>query len=566
MIGKESVKVKSLRIKINVGLVLILVLLLGLTMNSYLSMKNSNQNMEAIMSNDLPYLINNEKLILNIAERLAVLRGYLLSGDKQYKEKFIELSQESQQIESVLLEFNDENLNNLIQKSINWSGIVQTQILELYERGDKKLALHFLELEAGPLGEEIMQEISHLSATNQENILAQGKTAIASNERILTINLYVSIIAVIIGILVATIIPRIIVNPVLKIVNRVEQVAKGNLNKEKIKVKSNDEIGKLASSINQMVINLRNLIMKTNKIADQVTNSAKKLSVSSGETSKATELIAGAIQEVAAGSETQVKNTETTNQLGKEILSKIKRIEENIKEIVVISNETTEKSETGKEVINSTKKQMEVINNRTKELQGIMDSLSSKSEEIGKIIGLISDITKQTNVLALNAVIEAERANENGKAFSVVANEVGKLAQKSNESANLISELIKGIQNDIEKTVIASDSTYNAVVDGMQLVGEAGEEFNNITNSIRSVEWHIENASDSVNEIANSVELLVVSNAENAKIAKINSDHTQNIAASAEEQHALMEEISASANYLLSEAEELKNNLQAFKL
>lgn len=557
---------KSLRFKIYLGLAIILILLLSLSVNSHYSIKNSNQNIDAIVSDELPFLINNEKLILNIAQRLAVLRGYLLNGEEQYKDDFIQLTKDSQQIEAELLELDDENLTSLIQKSISWSGLIQTQIIELYERGDKDLALQFLEIEAGPLGEELMQEINDFTSANQENILSQGRNVMVSNERISTLNFYVSIIAVIVGVAVAFIIPRIIVNPILKVVGRVEQVAEGKLNDENIEINAKDEIGKLATSVNKMVLNLRNLITKTNSIVNYVTDSAKKLSVSSEETRKATEQIASSIQEVATGSEVQVKNTDASNQQGKDISNKVMEIEENINEVVTFSIDTTKKAETGTKVVDNTKKQMEVISSRTTELSEIMNSLHEKSDKIGNIIEMISGISEQTNVLALNAVIEAARANEEGKAFAVVASEVGVLAQKSNESAKLIAQLIEGIQTDIEKTVAATEGTSSAVEDGILLVGEAGVEFNNITQSVKNVQVQIENASLSVKEIAESVQQLVSTNMENAKIASINSDHTQNIAASAQEQHALMEEIAVSANHLLSIAEELQSNLKIFRV
>jgi methyl-accepting chemotaxis protein len=375
----------------------------------------------------------------------------------------------------------------------------------------------------------------------------------------------VIVIAIIVGLAVAYFIIASITTPLRSVVSAAEKIGQGDF-RELMEVKSNDESGQLANSFNIMTNNLRSLIGKIVLNTQQVAASSEQLTANAEETSKATEQIADTIQEVAAGSDRQIVSVEESSSQIRELSSEVGRITHNTETVTVSSEKTSERAKEGEKSINMAIEQMSTINDTFSNLSSSVKTLGERSNEINKIIDVITDISSQTNLLALNAAIEAARAGEHGKGFAVVAEEVRKLAEQSTQSAQQISELIAGIQDETNKTINSMDHASNEVEQGIGIVHSAGQSFSEIQLSINEVGTEIEQIKSAVGKISSVTEQVVHSVTTISEVAEIAAAGTQSVSAATEEQLASMEEISASANALTKMADELQEAIGEFKV
>ncbi|MGG3921768.1 methyl-accepting chemotaxis protein, partial [Geobacillus thermodenitrificans] len=206
------------------------------------------------------------------------------------------------------------------------------------------------------------------------------------------------------------------------------------------------------------------------------------------------------------------------------------------------------------------------VNGTVEQLAEVIKGLGRRSEQIGSIIEAIRNIAAQTNLLALNAAIEAARAGEHGRGFAVVADEVRKLAEQSAESARQIAELIAAIQEETAHAVQSMESVVNEVTAGTGVIRTSGETFSQIRAAVDEVAKQIRDVSASVSEMAASSEQIVRSVQLVADVAESTSAGTQEVSAATEEQLASMEEISASAASLSKMADDLQAIVRKFSL
>ncbi|WP_416147996.1 methyl-accepting chemotaxis protein [Salipaludibacillus sp. HK11] len=413
---------------------------------------------------------------------------------------------------------------------------------------------------------DIVDDALELSSLVYDDMLVARDQANQSVFMTKVINIIAISVSSILGFILVFFFSRSVSKSIRSVMSTTKQVSQGDLTTNELSTQSKDELGSLGLYVNQMVASLRDLIENISKTSEQVAASSEQLHASSEETSKATESIAVSIQEIASGSETQVDTVAEWIQTTDQISGQMGTISNHINGMNEGSAKTKKQVESGTSVIQRVVEQMGKINESTQTTSEKIELLGEKSSKIGDMIHMITDVADQTNLLALNAAIEAARAGDHGKGFAVVADEVRKLAEVSNNSAKDIRSLVEEIQTVIKDSVISMEHGERTVSEGTALVENAGESFQSISEATTNVHIQIREMSQSVQEVSSQTAIMLEKAEKMRVIAENNSDNTQTVASSSEEQNATMEEISASAEILTEMAENLQQSVQRFRM
>ncbi|MGC5324352.1 methyl-accepting chemotaxis protein [Brevibacillus sp. SYSU BS000544] len=420
--------------------------------------------------------------------------------------------------------------------------------------------------ESERLFQKMQQPLNFLVKLNHDGAVKAGEESkeIYSSGQLVTMIIFG--VSLILSIVLAVVITRMISLPVQKVSHSLEQLSSGNLALDDLHVKNRDEIGALAASFNQMKTNLRQLIRQVSEGAEQVAASSEELLASTEEVTSGASEVAQHIQELASGSTAAAQTSNDTSRGMEEAALGIQRIAESTSSVSEAAIETTKEADSGNRAIHSVVAQMNKISETVGIAANLVKDLGKQSEEIGNITKVITDITSQTNLLALNAAIEAARAGEHGRGFAVVADEVRKLAEQSKESAIQITNLIQQIQTGTGQVIESMERGTEEVNTGVSLIEDAGVSFGRILSSIQHVTSQIQEISAASEELSASVQEVTASVEDVAETAKHASEISQSIAASTEEQLASMEEISGVAESLSKMAQGLNDEVRKFQL
>ncbi|MGG2942613.1 methyl-accepting chemotaxis protein [Bacillus safensis] len=371
--------------------------------------------------------------------------------------------------------------------------------------------------------------------------------------------------ALIIGGILIFFIIRSITKPLSTLVSSSKKISQGDLT-EKIDVRSKDEIGQLGTSFNEMSESLRDVIQAVQTSVENVASSSEELTASAGQTTKATEHITSSIETFSNGNENQSEMVEQSAAHLKQMNEGLNEVAETSDVITASSIQSKTVAETGGQLVEQTVGQMKTIDHSVKEAEGVINGLEHKSKDITNILGVINGIADQTNLLALNAAIEAARAGESGRGFSVVAEEVRKLAVQSSDSAKEIEKLVNEIVTEIETSQNMFKAVNEEVKNGLTITDQTKESFSQINEQTAEIAARMNEMNTTVRELSKGSEQISKAVNEIADVSRESSASIQDIAASAEEQLASMEEISSSSTTLSQMAEELRDLIKKFKI
>ncbi|MCY8931249.1 methyl-accepting chemotaxis protein [Bacillus atrophaeus] len=382
---------------------------------------------------------------------------------------------------------------------------------------------------------------------------------------VLHLALIVLTAAIAAGLVVMTLIIRSITGPLKKLVASSKRISEGDLT-ETIDIRSKDELGDLGNSFNHMAGSLRSLIHAIQDSVDNVASSSEELTASAEQTSKATEHITMAIEQFSSGNESQSEKIEEAAEHIYQMNDGLSDMAKASSVITESSIQSTEAASNGGKLVHKTAGQMNMIDQSVKEAENVVRGLETKSKDITNILRVINGIADQTNLLALNAAIEAARAGEYGRGFSVVAEEVRKLAVQSADSAKEIEGLIKEIVKEINTSLGMFQSVNHEVKTGLEITNETESSFKQISEMTNQIAGELQNMNATVEQLSAGSQEISGASEDIAAIAKESSAGIQDIAASAEEQLASMEEISSSAETLSRMAEELRDMTKRFTI
>ncbi|MDA8235788.1 MAG: HAMP domain-containing methyl-accepting chemotaxis protein [Clostridia bacterium] len=553
------------------------------------------------------------------------IRAYMLYGEDRYEKSFLEADEKYKKV--------NQRLNELVQNDASKKYLAD--LLEQHNSYVRECKVIIQRLKAGDrLGAMAQAQVAlpyarAYDAKAEEFIQFVDKTiqgwvndAKNAEEQTDMITNIVLVIAVIFSLALAVFLSRVISKPIVSLTSAAGEVARGDLRVKVPDINTGDEVQQLNESFKTMVDGLKALIGNMVSSSHNVASTSQQLTASSQSTAAAIQQVAGAMEGLTAGAGKQKDNIEETGEIINQLIEAIEQIASGAQEqamnvtqtaelvgqmaggiqevaassqrVAVSSQQTTEVAKKGGQAVEKSIKGMERIKETVFDTANKIKDLGEHSKQIGEIIEVINDIAEQTNLLALNAAIEAARAGEHGKGFAVVADEVRKLAERSGKATKEIANLIINIQKGTDNAVTAMTVGTKEVEEGVVLAKDAGVALQEILTTVAQAVEQVETISAAAEQISASSsgvvkaidnvaaiteqntaateEMAAGSNQARLSIRNVvvisqdNVSTAQEVSASTEEINASSEEIASSAQTLSQVAEELQEMVNRFKI
>lgn len=353
------------------------------------------------------------------------------------------------------------------------------------------------------------------------------------------------------------IIQKIVLKPLEEFLSAMEKVTQGDLNVS-IQGHYNGDFHALGENFNMMIEYLRSSVAQLKKSSEETLGLAQQLTQTIQQMHGATEEVSSTIQNISKGAEEQAAKVQDAFNIIDKMAGNIQTSAEQLNSAEKAVSRSKKASAAGSLAVEKSTAQMNAIHEVVYGSAREVNELGARSKAIGKVVDVITHIADQTNLLALNAAIEAARAGEYGRGFSVVAEEVKKLADGSAEAANQIAGMIRQIQKEISLVVTSMSTGAEKVAEGLTVVAGAGEALGEIqsasdevVNQVQDISASFENQADQASRVVEAITNIVAVSEENASA-------TEEISASTEELTASMESMVAAARQLEGVADRLR--------
>nr|WP_044423631.1 methyl-accepting chemotaxis protein [Pseudomonas savastanoi] len=309
--------------------------------------------------------------------------------------------------------------------------------------------------------------------TSNDLIIRQNKSRDADSAKSVTMIAAATALALVLSILAAWVITRQITTPLQETLEVVERVASGDLSRN-LKVDRKDELGKLQATIQRMTVSLRELVGGIRDGVTQIASAAEELSAVTEQTS--------------AGVNSQKVETDQVATAMHEMTATVQEVARNAEEASQAAVAADRQARDGERVVNEAIAQIERLASAVGNSSEAMGALKQESDKIGSVLDVIKSVAEQTNLLALNAAIEAARAGEAGRGFAVVADEVRSLAQRTQKSTEEIEALIAGLQSGTQQATNVMDSSRELSTSSVELTRRAGGSLESITKTVSAIQ------------------------------------------------------------------------------
>jgi len=551
--------------KLQIAFGIVLAFLLMITSIAMYFLNKNNQTLAEIEDNtELIQLY--QDISFQTVRANAAIRGYLLYGKEEMLNNHHEIRNTLHTSINRLQEIGNHNqdFEQFLQQLDDWEKAIDGQIVPLYQRGDHEQAQQVALPILGDGSLKLVVFGKTMATSQQEDMQAHIEVTKQEGERSGIEIITLAAISFLISIIIATVFGRRVAKNIQQTVSEMDTFSEGNLHTH-LQFKTKDEFAHLAESFNSMSEKLRQMMKQVGNSSEQVAATSEQLTASSMEVTQATEVVTESIQDIAQGIDEQDTLTSDVRNLSAHILKKMNDISTSIQNVNHATVETKNMASLGRSSVHDVTVQMDEISANTSELNTRVQDLDDNSAAIVAAVNVIKSIATQTNLLAINASIEAVRSGEHGKGFAVVAEEVRKLADESNLAAVEIEKVVAQITDStriIEEDMVNSNDSVHV---GREKVNVARDNFIQIDDAINDVQAQTEVVTAAIRTIHQDIEQLVQEIDYIGEVSMKSSRHVQSVAASSEEQNAAMEEVAAASTHLAKMAIDLQESIQSFK-
>lgn len=377
--------------------------------------------------------------------------------------------------------------------------------------------------------------------------------------------LMVTVIFILLALVMGMIITASILRPINRLSQAMAEAETGNLGVE-YSYNLDNEIGRLVRSFNQMISNIKSLVLDTKNVAETIESNTATLQVVSESTATSANQITQAIESIATGTEGQTVQIVQSTQMMENLSQNINFATDKVEGVQGVANNTMQ-------VSNDTVSTMEELTDQSQKTIAISEQIERQIEELGEeasqitnVIGMIQSISEQTNLLALNATIEAARAGEAGRGFGVVADEIRKLANQSKDAIARIEQIIVSIMAKKDTSIQgAREATHLIALQG-PIVDNTNHAFEKINVEMERVVKELDELHELLREITRDKDQTVVAISEISDIIGHSASAAEEVFATSAEQSTAAERIADMSNVLLKGVEELQAAQQKFRL
>ncbi len=533
--------------RLGAGFTLLVALMVLLVIIGLVGMKKIRTELDIVVGENNVRAVTANEMVEQVRNVAITIRNILLTTDQAFVGAEVDSVKERRAIYNkdfeklvLMIPKEDSQAWALIQKvkeAQAIAGPLTNKVIDLGLDGRDKEAAEIMIKETGPAVGDLIDALQTLADFQQYETELAYQSAQVTYKKAQIILLAIAAVAILIAIIAATVLRRGIIRPLNAGVDAAGMIARGDLTL-KIDGGGTDEIGLLMRSMKDMADKLRGIIGQIKAVSVSLNDASTHLSGKSEQISETTSSQSSRSTQIATSAE--------------ELTQTVIDVARNASSIADSAKSTVEKAQEGDRIVEASVKEIREIATAVSGTSKVLESLHERSKQIGEIVKVINDIADQTNLLALNAAIEAARAGEQGRGFAVVADEVRKLAERTARATSEIGGMITSIQREVDESVGSMKGAITKVDTGVQLSTRAGQQLKEIVSSISDLQGLVQQIASATEEMS-------------AVAEGIGSD-ISSIAESSNDLSSGTIEIARSSSELAQIASTLKHTMDGFKI